>query len=125
MSKQPTPAYIIQADSEHDANEIAAKHDLPENVWRRVPIQHGSREGAYIQKVTNVLALNHEEFAELSEEEQAEISLVNKWDTRLLLANNFMSAAAYAGERSWWLHSWVHVGLPIIDSVVEYQRLED
>ena len=127
MTTTSTPNYLIRAETDDAAILLAKNAGLSEGSWLRIPTTIEREEGVFIKKETPALEPRSEwleKWESLSEEERDEITLDNQWNCRLLLAADFWIASRYAADRSWWLHAWSWVSLPVIEDTVEYQLVE-
>lgn len=116
--------YLIKADSRNTAETLAEELDLTDDDWLFLPSTLEDEENAiYISRRTEPVTF--ETSRSLSDDEKSKLWLNDQWKVRILLAANFWEAAAYAAERSWWLHSWVWIEVPVLSQVKEYQLLTD
>jgi hypothetical protein len=121
MTTTNTPANIVRAETRSQAKELAEKAGFSEEDWFFIPLTLTGDPSVYVKRTSPE---SHEGIlADLSLEEQEAVYLNNERQSRLLLAADFWSASRYAADRSWWLHAWSWVELPVIEDVVEYQKL--
>lgn len=122
-----TPNYLIRAETDEHAKLLAKNAGLTNEVWVRIPLTIEHEEGVFLKKETPALPQDAEGIAEwhsLSKDEKDAATLDDQWNCRLLLAADFWIASRYAADRSWWLHAWSWVSLPVIEDTVEYQLVE-